>query len=118
MPTSTLAPVLFAVADAKVAPNSRGRLSAQIFRHGTLELRWYAPRGVDAQVPHTRDEVYVVVSGSGRFRRGDQESAFGPGDALFVAAGIEHRFENFSDDFGCWVIFYGPEGGEADRGEG
>jgi hypothetical protein len=29
-----------------------------------------------------------------------------------VPAGVEHRFEEFSGDFGTWVIFYGPEGGE------
>jgi hypothetical protein len=23
-----------------------------------------------------------------------------------------HRFENFTDDFSVWVMFYGPEGGE------
>ena len=23
-----------------------------------------------------------------------------------------HRFEEFSDDFATWVMFYGPEGGE------
>ena len=28
-------------------------------------------------------------------------------------ARVEHRFEDFSDDFAVWVIFYGPEGGEA-----
>jgi mannose-6-phosphate isomerase-like protein (cupin superfamily) len=37
---------------------------------------------------------------------------FGPGDALFVPAGMKHRFENFSDDFATWIMFYGPEGGE------
>jgi mannose-6-phosphate isomerase-like protein (cupin superfamily) len=37
---------------------------------------------------------------------------FAVGDALFVAAGVEHRFENFSDDLAAWVAFYGPEGGE------
>jgi hypothetical protein len=26
---------------------------------------------------------------------------------------VEHRFEEFSDDLVVWVIFYGPEGGEA-----
>ncbi|MDQ3378133.1 MAG: cupin domain-containing protein, partial [Actinomycetota bacterium] len=35
-----------------------------------------------------------------------------PGDALFVPAGVEHRFENFTDDLVAWVVFYGPEGGE------
>ena len=29
------------------------------------------------------------------------------------AAGITHRFEDFSDDLVVWVLFYGPEGGEA-----
>jgi hypothetical protein len=25
---------------------------------------------------------------------------------------VPHRFEDFTHDFGTWVIFYGPEGGE------
>lgn len=33
-------------------------------------------------------------------------------DAIFVEAGVEHRFEDFSDDFSAWVIFWGPDGGE------
>ena len=37
---------------------------------------------------------------------------FGPGDLIFVPAGAEHRFEDFSDDLETWVAFYGPEGGE------
>ena len=32
---------------------------------------------------------------------------------LFAAAGVEHRFENFSYDLALWVLFYGPEGGES-----
>ncbi len=35
-----------------------------------------------------------------------------PGDAFFVAAGVAHKFENFSSDFATWVVFYGPPGGE------
>jgi len=31
---------------------------------------------------------------------------------LFVPAGVEHRFEHFSEDFSTWVVFYGPRGGE------
>jgi len=34
------------------------------------------------------------------------------GDVLFVAAGVEHRFSKFTDDFATWVFFYGPQGGE------
>ena len=47
-----------------------------------------------------------------RRRRG---TASRPGDLLFVPAGVVHRFEEFTDDLAVWVIFYGPEGGEARR---
>jgi mannose-6-phosphate isomerase-like protein (cupin superfamily) len=95
-------------------PGAGGERSVELFRHGTLTVKLYAPRGNDPQTPHTRDEIYVVASGSGRFQRGSEETAFGPGDMLFVAAREEHRFVEFTDDFATWVFFYGPEGGEAE----
>lgn len=54
----------------------------------------------------------MVVSGHGWFVREDARVPFAPGDALFVKAGVAHRFEQFSDDLGVWVIFYGPDDGE------
>jgi mannose-6-phosphate isomerase-like protein (cupin superfamily) len=87
-------------------------LSVELFRHGTLQVKLYAPRGRDPQTPHTRDEIYVVASGTGWFWNGDSRAAFQPGDLLFAAAGQPHRFEDFTDDFLVWVMFYGPEGGE------
>jgi mannose-6-phosphate isomerase-like protein (cupin superfamily) len=104
--------IAFPAAAAALAPNEAGRLSARIFGHGTLEVRWYAPKGEDRQVPHTRDEAYVVVSGSGWYRCGGERARFAPGDLLFAPAGAPHRFEEFTEDFATWVIFYGPEGGE------
>ena len=95
-------------------PGRDGERSIELFRHGTLTVKLYAPRGNDLQTPHTRDEIYVIASGSGRFQRENEETTFGPGDVLFVAAGKEHRFVEFSDDFATWVFFYGPEGGEAE----
>jgi len=93
-------------------PGPAGERFVGVFRHGTLEVELYAPRGRDPQTPHTRDEAYVVVSGSGEFVHGGEHTPFGPGDFLFVAAGVEHRFERFTDDLAVWVLFYGPEGGE------
>lgn len=90
-----------------------GIRSVAAFQHGTLLAKLYAPRGHDPQKPHTRDEVYVVVSGKGTFVAGDDRHSFGPGDFLFVPANVVHRFEDFSDDLKLWVVFYGPEGGEA-----
>lgn len=94
-------------------PGPEGERFVEVFGHGTLAIEVYAPREHDPQTPHTRDEVYVVVEGTGRFRNGSERHRFAPGDLLFVPAGVEHRFEEFSDDLVVWVIFYGPEGGEA-----
>ena len=47
-----------------------------------------------------------------RAYRGDQVEFVGPGALLHVAAHEAHRFEDFSDDFAVWVVFYGPKGGE------
>lgn len=65
----------------------------------------YRPEGVDNQTPHDKDEYYVVISGSGTFVCGDEEHDFEPGDLFFVEKHVEHRFENFTDDFATWVIF-------------
>jgi mannose-6-phosphate isomerase-like protein (cupin superfamily) len=105
-------PARIALEDARKAPPQPGRLSSLLLTHGSLELRFYAPKRIDPQMPHSRDELYVVASGRGRFVRGEDRVRFGPGDALFVPAGVAHRFEDFSDDFATWVMFYGPEGGE------
>lgn len=98
--------------EAAAAPIPEGRRSAELLRHGSLELRYYAPQGTDPQEPHDRDELYVVASGSGTFVRGEARVPVGPGDVLFVPAKIVHRFEDFSSDFSTWVMFYGPLGGE------
>jgi mannose-6-phosphate isomerase-like protein (cupin superfamily) len=92
-------------------PTRDGKLYAELFRHGTLTVEIYAPKGSDLQQPHTRDELYIVAAGSGWFSVEGKRVQFGPGDALFAAAGEVHRFESFSDLL-VWVVFYGPEGGE------
>ena len=87
----------------------------QLFRHGTLEVEWYRPKNVDRQKPHSRDEVYLIAAGSGFFVCGENRQAFEAGEVLFAPAGVPHRFEDFTDDFAVWVMFYGPAGGEAER---
>jgi mannose-6-phosphate isomerase-like protein (cupin superfamily) len=94
-------------------PTPDGKRFATVLEHGSLLVEIYAPRGTDPQQPHTRDEAYIVVQGSGEFINGESRQNFAPGDFLFVPAGVEHRFVNFTDDLVVWVIFYGPEGGEA-----
>ena len=114
--------------EARTMPVSAGRASPVLLRHGSMELHWLELRTEDTQTPHDRDEVYIVVSGTGMFVRAEDRHPFAdggvlplageervpvkPGDALFVPAGTVHRFEATSPDFGAWMVFYGPEGGE------
>lgn len=95
-----------------------GREFIELFRHGSLVVELYRPDGTDRQEPHSRDEVYVVISGTGEFVLGERRQPFQAGEVLFVPAGALHRFENFTPDFATWVFFYGPEGGEAEKGDG
>ena len=95
-------------------PGPNGERFVELFKRGTLSVELYAPHRTDPQRPHSRDEVYGILSGTGRFLRGSEEVIFERGDVLFVAAGENHRFVDFSQDFVAWVFFYGPEGGEQD----
>lgn len=110
----TTAEISLEAALAAVAAKTDAR-SVELFRHGTLTVKMYAPRGHDPQTPHAQDELYVIAKGHGQFFDGEKLVPVTTGDLLFAAAGQPHRFENFSDDFATWVMFYGPDGGEAGR---
>jgi len=83
-----------------------------VFEHGTLSVEVYKPDRVDKQQPHERDEVYIIASGHGKFTLEHEETSIKAGDFLFVPAGANHRFIEFSGDFSTWVLFYGPQEGE------
>ena len=97
----------------RITAESERSIYGVLLEHGTLELGFYKPVGTDPQSPHDQDEIYIVQTGHGTFVCDDQHTPFEPGDALFVAAGVDHRFMDFSDDFAAWVVFYGPAGGES-----
>lgn len=100
------------IAQAKEKLLESGGLFVELFSHGTLTVEFYKPDRVDNQKPHERDEIYVIASGEGEFINDANRINITTGDFLFVKAGKEHRFINFTDDFSTWVFFYGPKGGE------
>lgn len=101
-----------AAARRKFTADPQNRRYEDLLTHGTMRVGLYALRDHDPQRPHTQDEVYIVAAGSGEFVKEGERHPFGPGDIIFVEAGLEHRFENFTPDFESWVVFWGPEGGE------
>jgi mannose-6-phosphate isomerase-like protein (cupin superfamily) len=97
------------LAAALAVPLPEGRRSSEVFVDGDLEIRLYAPKGHDPQTPHDRDELYIVAAGHGNFRLGERVSKLAPGTLVYAAAHETHRFEDFSDNFAVWVVFYGPQ---------
>ena len=91
-----------------------GVFDVQVFANGDASLSLFAPRGADRQTAHARDEFYLVVRGRAELHVREADGTARvlparPGDALHVAAGIEHRFHAISGDFAAWVVFFPQE---------
>lgn len=99
---------------APTASHPEGLPFVNALMHGSMSVELFCPRGEDRQVPHERDELYVVVGGTAVFERAGMRLPCAGGDVLFVPARMEHRFHDMSDDFTTWVVFWGRIGGEAD----
>lgn len=69
-------------------------------------LEFFAPRGTDYQTTHDKDEFYIIASGAADLIKENETLNCKTGDAVFVAAGEKHHFENISDDFSTWVVFF------------
>ena len=94
-------------------PGPAGEHFTNVLQRGTVRLLLSCPLNPNRQAPHDQDEIYVVIRGRGVLFHDAKRDPFEPGDVMFVAAGVEHHFEDFTEDLAIWVIFYGPPGGEA-----
>jgi mannose-6-phosphate isomerase-like protein (cupin superfamily) len=61
----------------------------------------------DRQTPHDFDEVYVVLEGDGDIEVEGELRHLSEGDAVFVAAGADHRFSGY-ERLSLLVVFNGP----------
>ena len=64
-----------------------------------------AAGATDAQLPHHEDEIYYVLRGKARFIAGDEDQEISGGSVLFVAAEVEHRFYDITDELAALVFF-------------
>ena len=63
--------------------------------------------GVDAQLPHTEDEVYYVVSGKAKILVADEDRDVQVGSIVYVAKNVEHRFHSIEDEL-TLLVFFAP----------
>jgi len=71
----------------------------------SAELYELAAGHVDTQKPHKWDELYYVISGKSKFISDDKHHEVKAGDTIFVAANIEHRFYDITEDLKILVVF-------------
>jgi mannose-6-phosphate isomerase-like protein (cupin superfamily) len=76
------------------------------FEKAGVKLVFFAPSGTDYQTFHDEDEFYFIARGSGDLVIDDETFNCTAGDAFFVAAKVPHHFENFTEDFATWAIFF------------
>jgi mannose-6-phosphate isomerase-like protein (cupin superfamily) len=96
---------------AEVAARLRDRGGGYDVAHSSpgLEIGVYvlvAP-DEDKQVPHTFDEVYVVLDGDGEVEVNGDRRPLRRGEAVFVPAGTDHRFHAY-EELTLLVVFNGP----------
>jgi mannose-6-phosphate isomerase-like protein (cupin superfamily) len=84
-----------------------GRLYREFLRVPMLSVGVYVlpAGGTDPQKPHREDEVYYVVRGHARMRVGSEEQVVKAGSVIFVAAKLEHRFFDISEELEILVFF-------------
>ena len=110
-PDGRLDAAAFTLERLRAAHAEGGRLYHEFLRVPALSAGVYVlPAGADdPQQPHREDEVYYVIAGRGRFTMGDgpdaDEIAVGPGDVLYVAKEVEHRFHGIAEELTVLVLF-------------
>lgn len=103
--------ISFAQMQARIA-RADGEHAVLALHRGTLDVKLSLPVAPNQQTPHAQDEIYVVIRGRGVLVHDGKRTAFEAGDLLFVAAGCEHHYEDFSGELALWRMFYGAHGGE------
>jgi mannose-6-phosphate isomerase-like protein (cupin superfamily) len=99
--------------DVRAGRDAGGRLYHEFLRVPAMSAGYYRlPAGAtDPQSPHLEEEIYVVVGGRAWVTVGDEERAVQPGDTIFVAATVPHRFHDITEDLELIVCFAPPESG-------
>ncbi|MBI3900044.1 MAG: cupin domain-containing protein [Gammaproteobacteria bacterium] len=92
---------------ARVANNAPSEWLVALHSNDCL-VEYWEPRSVDNQMPHDRDEIYVIVAGDGVLELHGDIRPVAAGDLIFVPASMPHCFVRHSPDLAMWIVFFGP----------
>jgi mannose-6-phosphate isomerase-like protein (cupin superfamily) len=108
---------VYKLSEERARGGAAGKRYTEFLRVPALSCGVYvlAVGAEDRQSPHGEDEIYYVVRGRARLRvtdaGGTREHSVGPGDVLFVAAHVEHKFFEVGEDIELLVFFAPAETG-------
>ena len=102
---------IFTLAEIEQQRVASGKLYREFLRVPAMSAGLYllAAGATDPQRPHHEDEMYYVIRGRARFRAGGEDREVSAGSVLFVAAEIEHRFHDITEELAVLVFFAPPE---------
>lgn len=86
-----------------------GKLYREFLRVPAMSAGLYVlpAGGTDPQRPHHEDELYYIVRGRARFRAGDENREVSAGSVIFVAAEVEHNFNDVKEEL-VVLVFFAP----------
>jgi quercetin dioxygenase-like cupin family protein len=98
---------LFALAELRARQRQSGQSYLEFLSVPSLRTGLYAlpAGGVDPQRPHAEDEIYYVIDGRATVTVAGEERPVAPGDVIYVAAGVDHRFHTIAEDLTLLVFF-------------
>ena len=102
------------VNDAEKQRRQSGKRYSEFLRVSAMSAGIYVlpAGGADIQSPHKEDEMYYVVRGRARMRAGSEDKAVSEGSIIFVAARVEHRFYEITEEL-MILVFFAPAESEA-----
>jgi mannose-6-phosphate isomerase-like protein (cupin superfamily) len=99
----------FTITDTEKRREQSGKRYLEFLRVPAMSAGVYvlSAGAADPQSPHKEDEMYYVVRGRARMRAGSEEQAVCAGSVIFVAAGVEHRFYDITEEL-MVLVFFAP----------
>jgi len=100
---------LFDIAELARKRERRGQLYFEFLRRAAMSAGVYVlpAGGTDPQKPHKEDELYYVVTGHARMKVAGEDREVKAGSVIFVAADVEHRFYDISEEL-VVLVFFAP----------